>query len=62
MARPKTSNDKRITTAVRIPQPLHERLTSEADTRDISVNLLIVKAVENYLDNLVPMEQVTATR
>jgi predicted HicB family RNase H-like nuclease len=62
MARPKTHQVKRVTTAVRLPEPLHERLTTEAERREVSTNLLITKAVENYLDHLVPVDEVLATR
>lgn len=62
MARPKTHEVKRVTTAVRLPQPLHERLTAEADKREVSTNLLVTKAIETYLDQLVPIDEVLATR
>lgn len=62
MARPKTHEVKRVTTAVRLPQPLHERLAAEAEKRQVSTNLLVTKAIEVYLDQLVPIDEVLATR
>jgi len=56
MARPRLY-DKRITTAVRLPEDIHERLRDAADERDVSVNYLITKAVDDYLDRLVPAEE-----
>lgn len=62
MARPKTTEAKRVTTAIRLPEPLHERLTTEAERREVSANLLVTRAVENYLNHLVPIDEVLATR
>lgn len=56
MARPKVHQDARVTTAVRLPQHLYDRLRDEADARDTSVNHLLVKAAGFYLDRLPPLE------
>jgi predicted transcriptional regulator len=58
MASPKS----RTTTAIRFPDPLHERLKEAADERDLSINFLVVKAVEDFLDRLVPAEEFRLTR
>lgn len=50
MSRPKVHGD-RITTAVRLPADLHERLKVTAAERDTSVNHLLVRAAMYYLDN-----------
>ncbi len=56
MARPRVHGE-RVTSAVRIPVDLHERLQQTAYDRDTSINHLMVKAAEYYLDNvLVPIE------
>jgi len=47
-----------VPTAVRLPESLHERLHREADARDVSVNLLVTKAVEAYLGQLPPVGEV----
>jgi predicted HicB family RNase H-like nuclease len=62
MARPKVHHEERITTAVRIPKDLHERLRDAADERQISVNLLVVKALDDYLDRLIPVGELQLTR
>jgi predicted HicB family RNase H-like nuclease len=62
MARPKTYTDERVTTAFRIPKPLHERLQAAASERDLSANYLAVKALEEFLDNLVPAEDLRLTK
>ncbi|MGI8796789.1 MAG: toxin-antitoxin system HicB family antitoxin [Acidimicrobiia bacterium] len=49
MGRPKVYEEQRVTTAVRIPESTHEKLREEARERDVSVNYLIVRAVERYL-------------
>jgi predicted HicB family RNase H-like nuclease len=52
MARPKVYDEQRVTTAVRIPESTHEKLRETAKERDVSVNYLIVRAVERYLTAL----------
>jgi predicted DNA-binding ribbon-helix-helix protein len=56
MGRPKTYTQPRVTTAVRLPEPLYRRLRDEADARDTSVNHLLVKAADYYLDRLPPVD------
>lgn len=62
MARPKVHHEERITTAVRIPESLHNRLRDAADERELSANYLIVRAIENYLDRLIPADEFTLVR
>jgi predicted HicB family RNase H-like nuclease len=52
----------RKTTAVRFPEDLHARLVEAADERDVSVNWLVVKAVESFLARLIPVEDIQWTR
>jgi predicted HicB family RNase H-like nuclease len=52
MARPRVYEEERVTTAVRIPRTTHQRLRAEAMQRDVSVNYLIVRAVERYFEDL----------
>lgn len=57
MARPKIYQERRITTAVRLPESLHQRLQEAAQSRDVSVNYLLIKAADHYLrSELVPLE------
>ncbi len=53
---------QRRTTAIRLPEDLHRRLREAADERDLSINYLVVKAVEEFLDNLIPVEELWLTR
>lgn len=62
MARPKVHHEDRVTTAFRLPKDLHARLTEAAAERDLSANFLAVKALEEFLDNLVPADQLRLTR
>jgi len=62
MARPKVYEGKRVTTAVRVPEELHSRLAEAAAEREMSVNYLVVRAVENYLDRLIPADELKLTR
>ncbi|MFZ2057866.1 MAG: hypothetical protein WAV54_10730 [Acidimicrobiales bacterium] len=49
MARPKTFTEPRKATAVRLPEPLHSQLRRVAYERDVSVNHLVIKAVQEWL-------------
>ena len=49
--RPKVYEEPRVTTAVRLPESVHAELGKEARERDVSVNYLIVRAVERYLES-----------
>ena len=59
--RPREHTEERITKAVRISADLDGRLKEAAQQRDVSVNLLITTALEDYLERLVPVEQVLKT-
>lgn len=59
--RPQEFGD-RITKAVRLDAALNERLKAEALARKVSANLLINAAVEDYLERLVPIDEVLRTR
>lgn len=52
----------RTTTAIRFPDDLHERLRAAAEERDLSINFLVVKAVEEFVENLIPVEDLRLTR
>lgn len=61
MGRPKKF-PKRISTAVRIKEELHDRLLVAAEERDLPMNWLINKAIEEYLDRLLPLNEIKWTR
>ena len=52
MGRPRVSDERRIATAVRLPESVHRRLQDAARDRDVSANLIVTRAVEEYLDRL----------
>ena len=49
-------------TALRVPRTLHEQLDQAAEERRVAVNLLAVKALEDYLNRLIPVEDLPLTR
>ena len=61
MARPKVHHERRITTAIRMPEQLHRRLSDEAEQRYLSVNFMVVKAVEEFVERLVPIDKLQIT-
>ena len=52
----------RTATAIRFPEELHEQLRVAAEERDLSINYLVVKAVEQFLPRLIPAGELTLTR
>jgi predicted HicB family RNase H-like nuclease len=61
MARPVEYDEDRVTKALRIPPDLDDRLKRVARERGISVNVLINAALIDYLDRLLPMDQLLRT-
>ena len=61
MARPQVHPVDRVTTAIRIPKELHERLQQAAADRRVGLNLLVNWALEEYLDELVPLDQLRSS-
>ena len=45
----------RTTTAIRFPEEMHKQLQKAAEERDLSINFLVVKAVEDFLPRLAPL-------
>ena len=62
MARPRTYQERRIATAVRLPESVHRRLLEAAANRDISANLLVTRAVTDFLDRLPTAESALGSR
>jgi len=52
MGRPRIYDGPRVVTAVRLPAPLRDELQTVAGEREVSVNYLVIRAVEKYLRNL----------
>lgn len=59
--RPRTHGD-RISTAVRFTPETHQRLSEEAKTRDVSASWLVNRAVEEFLEHLIPVDEILRTR
>ena len=59
MARPRVYEERRVATAVRLPSQLHLRLQDAARTRQVSANLLVERALEDYLNRLPAVESIT---
>jgi len=58
---PENGLKKRVATAVRLPEDLHTQLQEHAEMRDVSVNWLVTRAVEQFLSGLPSRERVEAT-
>ncbi|MEW6155538.1 MAG: hypothetical protein AB1673_16370 [Actinomycetota bacterium] len=56
MGRPKTYDEQRVATAIRLPSSLRDELHAAAVERDVSVNLLVNRAVSAYLRRLPPVD------
>jgi predicted HicB family RNase H-like nuclease len=54
MARPRVYHEQRVSTAIRLPVTLHGRLQRAAIERDVSVNYLVTRAVQDLLERLPP--------
>lgn len=61
MGRPR-GNDTRVSSGYRVSPELHERLQAAAAERDVSVNWMITKAIEDFLSRLIPVEEIKWTR
>ncbi|MGI8755647.1 MAG: toxin-antitoxin system HicB family antitoxin [Acidimicrobiales bacterium] len=59
--RPREYDAERVTKAVRISPELDARLKEAARSRDVSVNLLMNIALDDYLDRLLPVDQLLKT-
>lgn len=61
IGRPK-DYDERTTTALRIPPELLRQVKDAAAEREISTNLLITKAIEDFLPRLIPVAELRLAR
>jgi predicted transcriptional regulator len=60
MARPRLVDEPRVSTQVRLPESLYDRLKSAAQDRDVSANLIVTRALTEFLDHLTPADVVLA--
>lgn len=49
-------------TVVRLPDPVWEKLQQAAEDHSVSVNWLIVKGITEFLNHLIPAEEMKWTR
>jgi predicted HicB family RNase H-like nuclease len=56
------SDGRRRTTAVWFPLDVHAALKTAATERDVSMNYLVVRAVREFLDSLIPADEWKLTR
>jgi hypothetical protein len=54
---PKKSDDPRVHIHVYLQPELNDRLRAAAEERMVGVNLMITKAIENFLDHLIPVDK-----
>jgi len=55
-------NDERCQVGLRLSPELKARLDAAADERDLSVNFLATRAIEDFLERLLPVEEVKWAR
>lgn len=53
---------QRTSTAIRFVPEVHDRLVAAAEERDVSINWLVNRAVEQFLDRLIPVDEWEITR
>lgn len=56
MGRPRIYDEPRVATAIRLPASLRHELRTLAAERKVSVNLLVTRAVSDYLRRIRPPE------
>lgn len=61
MARPRTYEEPRLATAIRLPALLHLRLRLRARARQISATLLVEQAMADFLANFPSLQSTLGT-
>ena len=61
MPRPKMHGE-RVNLAIRVTPELHAALHEAAQERGVSSSLLANKAIQQFLDRLIPVEEIQFTR
>ena len=51
-----------INTAIRMKPELHDALKAAAEEREVSINFLINRAVEDFLPRLIPVDEIRWTK
>jgi predicted DNA-binding protein len=52
----------RMTTAIRFPEELHERLRVAAENFGLPINFIVVKAMEEFLDQMIDPSEFRLTK
>ncbi|MCP4385398.1 MAG: hypothetical protein GY798_28965 [Hyphomicrobiales bacterium] len=52
-----TTTSGKTTTAIRFPDDLREQIQAAAEERDWSMNTLVVRATRDYVERLVPADE-----
>ena len=61
IGRPREFEEQRVTKAVRISPELDQRLKQVARERGVSVNVIMNMALKDYLERLLPLEDLLKT-
>lgn len=59
---PKAAKPGFVNCTLRFTTEMHAEMYQTAKDRDVSVNLLVVKAVRQFLDALVPVDEIVRTK
>jgi len=62
MSRPKSYAAPRVSTALRLPVDLHDRIKAAAADRDVSTNWLMERLLADGVDRLIPVDELVLTR
>ena len=52
----------RTATAIRFPEELHEKLRAAAEAYRLPLNYLVVKVMEEFLEDMIPPSELRLTR
>lgn len=56
------SKKPRTVTAIRFPEELHDKLREAAQSYGLPLNFLVIKAIEDFLDRMIPPSEFRLTR
>lgn len=62
MSRPREYDEDTISTALRLPKSLHELLTQTARDRGLTMNRLVIFALNDYIPRLLPIDEIKLTK
>ena len=62
MGQADSTKPARTATAIRFPEDLHERLRSAAEGYGLPLNYLVVKVMEEFLEDMIPPEELRFTK